>query len=302
MTGPAFSIHPATRIGHVHLTVADLDRQIAFYQQVIGLQLHWREGRRAGLGAGRTDLLRLTEDPLARRARGTTGLYHFAILLPSRRELARALSRLFSLQVPNYPTDHVMTETTYLDDAEGNGIELYADTPERGTWSFSGDSFQVVDAEGVVRSGREPLDVARVLRELEPGARLDQPMPEATTIGHVHLHVADLAEANRFYCELLGFEIQGMSRAMGASFVSAGGYHHHLGLNTWVGAGAPPPPPDALGLRYFEVVLPDQAELDRLVQRVREAGLAPDENESGVLIRDPSRNGVLLGVGSNPVG
>ncbi|MGH2619599.1 MAG: VOC family protein, partial [Anaerolineales bacterium] len=209
MAETAFVIHPATRIGHVHLTVADLDRQIVFYQQVIGFQLHWREGERAGLGAGRTDLLRLTEDRRARRVRGTTGLYHFAILLPSRRELARALGRLFSLGYPNYPTDHVMTATTYLDDTEGNGIELYGDTPERGSWSFSGDSFQVVDAEGVVRSGREPLDVERLLGELEPDDRLDQPMPEATSIGHVHLHVADLGEANRFYCDLLGFEIQG---------------------------------------------------------------------------------------------
>ena len=299
MAHSAFVIHPATRIGHVHLTVADLDRQIAFYRQVIGFQLHWREGPRAGLGAGRTDLLRLTEDRRARRARGTTGLYHFAILLPSRRELARALARLFSLRIPNYPTDHVMTETTYLDDAEGNGIELYADTPERGTWSFSGDSFQVVDAQGAVRSGREPLDVAGLLRELGPDDPLDQPMPEATTIGHVHLHIADLVEANRFYRDLLGFAVQGMSTAMGASFVSAGGYHHHIGLNTWVGAGAPPPPPGALGLRYFEVVLPDQAELGRLVERVKQAGLDVETIEASLLIRDPSRNGVLLAAGSD---
>jgi len=302
LTETAFVIHPATRIGHVHLTVGDLDRQIAFYQEKIGFKVHWREDRQAGLGAGRADLLRLTEDPRARRVRGTTGLYHFAILLPSRRELARALARLFSQRYPNYPTDHVMTETTYLDDAEGNGIELYADTPERGTWSFAGDSFQVVDAQGVVRSGRDPLDVERLLQELEPGDRLDQPMPEATTIGHVHLHVADIAEANRFYCDLLGFGVQGMSPAMGASFVSAGGYHHHIGLNTWVGVGAPPPSPDALGLRYFEIVLPDQAELSRLEERVQQAGLDPEETEAGMLILDPSRNGVLLAVGSNPPG
>lgn len=298
LTETAFVIHPATRIGHVHLTVADLDRQIAFYQEKIGFKLHWRKSERAGLGAGRADLLRLTEDPRARRVRGTTGLYHFAILLPSRRELARALARLLSLRYPNYPTDHVMTETTYLDDAEGNGIELYADTPERGSWSFTGDSFQVVDAQGVVRSGRDPLDVERLLRELEPDDRLDQPMPEATTIGHVHLHVADIAEANRFFCDLLGFEVQGMSPGMGASFISAGGYHHHIGLNTWVGVGAPPPSPDALGLRYFEIVLPDQAELTRLVGRVRAANRDTEDIEAGVLIRDPSRNGVLLAAGT----
>src|SRR5688500_6532272 len=118
------AIHPATRMRTVHLTVADLERQIGFYQQVIGLMLHWREGAAAGLGVGGEDLLRLTEVPGARRYRGTTGMYHFAILLPTRRELARAVARLFSLRYPNYPTDHVMTKTTYLDDPEGNNIEL----------------------------------------------------------------------------------------------------------------------------------------------------------------------------------
>ena len=127
-----FLIHPATRLGHVSLTVADLARQIDFYQTHLGFQLHWREGVAAGLGAGGEDLLRLTERRDARRTRGTTGLYHFAVLLPSRRELARALARLFSLRYENYPTDHIMTQTTYLDDPEGNGIELYADTPEEG--------------------------------------------------------------------------------------------------------------------------------------------------------------------------
>jgi catechol 2,3-dioxygenase len=294
MSDGRFVIHPSTRIGSVHLTVADLDRQIGFYREWIGFQLHWQEGNRAGLGTGGEDLLQLTQEAEARRIRGTTGLYHFAILLPGRRELARALARLIARRYPNYPTDHVMTETTYLDDPEGNGIELYADTPQRGTWSFTADSFQVIDAQGVVRSGREPLDVEGLLRELRPDDRLDQAMPPDTTIGHVHLHVADLAEANRFYCDLLGFEIQGMSEAMGASFVSAGGYHHHIGLNTWLGRGAPSPAPEALGLRHFTIRLPDAAELERVAARVRAAGVERDSTERGLLLHDPSRNGVLL--------
>ena len=118
-----FSIHPATRPGHVSLTVADLDRQVEFYRGVIGLKLHWREDAAAGLGVGNDDLLRLTEARSARRYRGTTGIYHFAILLPNRRELARAIGRLFSLRCLNYPTDHIMTKTTYLDDPEGNNRE-----------------------------------------------------------------------------------------------------------------------------------------------------------------------------------
>ena len=122
-------IHPDSRIGHVHLTVADLERQIEFYRNVVGFELRWREGETAGLGAGQADLLRMTEDSGPSRVRGTTGLYHFAILYPNRRELARSVARLFELRYPNYPTDHLMTETTYLDDPEGNGIELYTDTP-----------------------------------------------------------------------------------------------------------------------------------------------------------------------------
>ena len=130
-TKTEFSIHPATKIGVVSLRVANLDNQLTFYQQVLGFQLHWREGNKAGLGAGGADLLRLTEEPNLKRYRGVTGLYHFAVLFPNRRELARAIARLIALQYPNYPTDHIMTKTTYLDDLEGNGIARSAILPQR---------------------------------------------------------------------------------------------------------------------------------------------------------------------------
>ncbi len=289
-----FVIHPDTRIGHVHLTVANLDRQIEFYQSVVGFKLHWREGETAGLGAGQADMLRLTEDSGSSRVRGTTGLYHFAILYPNRRELARSVARLFDLRYPNYPTDHLMTETTYLDDPEGNGIELYTDTPERGRWDMSDDGFAAVDADGNPHSGREPLDVEALLQHLRPGDALDQSAPEGTVIGHDHLHVADIAEANHFYHGQLGFDIQGLSNSIGVSFVSAGGYHHHIGLNIWLGQGAPASADDALGLRYFSIVVPDAAELERLSDRLGQATLPFEKNEAGVLARDPSRNGVLL--------
>jgi len=294
----AFTIHPMTRMGCVHFTVADLERQITFYREVVGLGLHWRRGATAGLGAGEADLLRLTELPGVRRVRGATGLYHFAILLPNRKELARVLGRLFSLRYPNYPTDHVMTETTYLEDPEGNGIEIYVDTPEDGTFAIVDGNFIARDASGVLRSGRDALDVEALLAELGPGDRLEAPMPAATTIGHVHLHVSQLDPAVAFYRDLLGFEDKGISSRLGAAFVSAGGYHHHIGLNTWLGAGAPPPPPDSLGLRYFTIVLPHQAELDRLVGRLQQAGIPVEPVEAGVLTRDPSRNGMLLALPS----
>jgi len=287
-------IHPATRIGYVHLTVADLERQIEFYERLVGFQKHWREGDQAGLGVGGADLLRLTEDQTALRMPGTTGLYHFAVLFPERRELARAIARLSQLGYLNYPTDHLLTETTYFDDPEGNGIELYFDTPERGIWSFEGGSFGAVDADGNPHSGREPLDVENLLRELGPDDRLDQPAPEETSIGHVHLHVADIEQANRFYHDLLGFDIQGVSRSVGLSFVSAGGYHHHIGLNIWLGQGAPVPPEGSLGLRYFEVRLPNEQELQRMTERLSQAGAPFESVAEGILVPDPSRNGVML--------
>lgn len=291
---PALSIHPDTRIGTVHLTVADLERQLSFYQEVLGLQLHWREGGAAGLGAGNGDLLRLTENRDARRFRGTTGLYHFAILLPDRRELARAVARLFSLRYPNYPTDHIMTKTTYLDDPEGQNIELYTDTPEDGSFGFINGNFVARRADGSPSDGREPLDVEALFRLLTAEDSLDQPMPPGTIMGHVHLYVADLDATQRFYHAVLGFGNMGLDRSVRMGMVSAGGYHHHVGFNTWVGERVPPPPPDSLGLRYFTVALPDESELDRVVGRVQGAGLMTDQQEDGILVRDPSRNGVLL--------
>ena len=288
------SIHPATRLGHVHLVVANLGQQITFYETLTGFTLHWREGSGAGLGAGGEDLLRLTEQPDAPRPRRTTGLYHYAVLLPHRRDLARAIARLFSGDYPNYPTDHVMTETTYLSDPEGNGIEIYVDTPEDGTWGVADGTFAVWDRNGVRRSGRDPLDLGELMRHLPAGDALDVPVPQETKIGHVHLHVANIAEAVRFYHEVLGFDVQTSMPATGAAFVSAGGYHHHIGLNTWVGEGAPPPPPGALGLRSFTVVLPHRAELDRLIDQVRGAGIAVEQTPQGVLVRDPSQNGLIL--------
>jgi catechol 2,3-dioxygenase len=289
-----FSIHPATRPGHVHLTVANLDPQIEFYQHVLGLRLHWREGATAGLGAGRHDLVRLTEVRGAKRYRGTTGLYHLAILLPSRRELARAIGRLFELRYRNYPTDHIMTKTTYLDDPEGQNIELYTDTPEDGTMDFSNGVAVTRRADGTLSDGREPLDVDALFKTLSPGDRLDQPMPPETRMGHYHLYVADLDGAMHFYHDLIGFDDMGIARDFRMGVVSAGRYHHHIGFNTWVGEGAPPPPSDALGLRYFTFVLPDKDELERVVEHVKQAGIRTEETEEGILLRDPSRNAIVL--------
>ncbi len=287
-------IHPKTHIGYVSLTVANLDLQLEFYEKVIGLHVQRRDEESAQMGVGDTQLLELVQVSAARRRRGTTGLYHLAILLPNRRELARVIGRLFALRYRNYPTDHIMTKTTYLDDPEGNGIELYAESPEDGTWSLAGGEYITRRADGSLSDGREPLDVEALLKHLQEGDRLDAPMPPETRIGHVHLHVRNVEEAVNFYHGVLGFDVMGIAQAFRMAFVSAGGYHHHIGLNTWQGEGAPAPAPDSLGLRYFSVVLPDRGELERVLQRVRDAGLPIEETDAGPVVRDPSQNGVLL--------
>lgn len=295
-TKTEFSIHPATKIGTVSLRVTDLENQLTFYQQALGFQLHWREGKRAGLGAGGADLLRLTEEPDLKRYRGVTGLYHFAVLFPNRRELARAMARLIVLKYPNYPTDHIMTKTTYLDDPEGNGIELYTESPEDGTWTMANGVFETRRADGSLSDGREPLDVEALLKHLKEEDRLDMPIPPETRVGHIHLHVRDIDEAVEFYHGVLGFDVMGVAKSFRAAFVSAGGYHHHIGLNTWQGEGAPPPPADAAGLRHFTVELPNQKALDEVTARVNQAGLPANQTEEGLLLYDPSQNGVVLTV------
>jgi catechol 2,3-dioxygenase len=295
-TKTEFSINPATRVGTVSLNVASLENQLAFYQQVLGFQLHWRDGNKAGLGAGGADLLRLVEQPDFKRYGQVTGLYHFAILFPDRRELARAIARLFVLKYPNYPTDHIMTKTTYLDDPEGNGIELYTESPEDGTWTLTNGIYETRRADGSLSDGREPLDVNALLSHLKEDDRLDVSIPPETRMGHIHLHVRNIQEAVDFYHGILGFDVMGIAKAFRMAFVSAGGYHHHIGLNTWQGEGAPPPPADALGLRYFTVELPDQNALDEVVARVEKAGIPANQTEDGLLLYDPSQNGVVLKV------
>jgi catechol 2,3-dioxygenase len=298
-TKTEFFIHPATRIGTVYLRVADLENQIAFYQQVLGFQVHWREENKAGLGAGGADLLQLTEEPNLRKYRGVTGLYHFAVLFPNRRELARVIARLIALKYANYPTDHIMTKTTYLDDPEGNGIELYCESPEDGTWTLANGQYITRRADGSLSDGREPLDVNALLTHLKDDDRLDVPIPPETRMGHIHLHVRDIDETVDFYHGVIGFDVMGVVKSIRMAFVSAGGYHHHIGLNTWQGEGAPPPPPDAAGLRYFAVELPDQKALDEVIARVEQAGISANQTEEGLLVYDPSQNGVILRLAKN---
>jgi catechol 2,3-dioxygenase len=209
-----------------------------------------------------------------------TGLYHFAILVPSRRDLARALRRLVAADtVMQGAADHGVSEALYLADSDGNGIEIYRDRP-RTEWPY---------AAGQLRMGADPLDLDGLLAEARSGNGAG--LAAGTVIGHVHLHVSRLAEAERFYVGVLGFDL--MQRyGPSALFVSAGGYHHHIGLNTWAGVGAPPPPPGAIGLRHFDVLLPDAAALLDVEQRLTAEALPIEPAADGFIVRDPSRNAI----------
>src|SRR6185503_13687379 len=272
---------PETRLGAVELTVTDLGRSVPFYQDAIGLKLHRAEDGRAVLGAGGEDLLVLVEEPEARRAGRHAGLYHFALLHPSRLELARAALRLAATQTPiQGASDHGISEAIYLPDPDGNGIELAADRP-REQWP----------ADLGYQNGPAPLDFPALVGTIEG----EQPTPrvgEGLRMGHLHLHVGDIDEGLRFYRDLLGFEQQ--ANLGTAAFVSAGGYHHHLGFNVWNGEGVGAPPEHTAGLRSWTVELPAD-DLARLRARLDDAGVAVEPREDGgFLVRDPWETAVAF--------
>jgi catechol 2,3-dioxygenase len=274
---------PETRLGAVELTVTDLDRSVSFYENAIGLRTHRRDDGIAALGADGEDLLVLVEDPDARPAGRHAGLYHFALLHPSRRELARAAARLAATRTPiQGASDHGISEAIYLPDPDGNGIELAADRP-KGEWPDL----------SVMSGGPDPLDLNGLLESVadeEPQASVDP----ATTMGHVHLHVGDLDGSTRFYRDVVGFDV--MTHLPSAVFVAAGGYHHHVGFNTWRGPGVPPAPDGVVGLRHVTVVLRDGRELEALQKRAETAGVAFEESAEGPILRDPSGNALVFRV------
>ncbi|MGH2520897.1 MAG: VOC family protein [Anaerolineales bacterium] len=287
-------IHPATRLGAVDYTVADLGRQSNFYQERLGFELHWREGRSAGLGAGDHDLLRLTEMPGARPVRGTTGLYHTAFLFPTRLALAQVIRNIAETRTPvQGGSNHGAHLALYLDDAEGNGIELAWDFP-REVWAPLMAKMRQGDVEALLRTMRQPLDIEALLAEAQSAPTAWTGLPAGSRVGHVHLYVADLEATARFYHDVLGFGTVFNLPEMGAAFFSAGGYHHHIGANTWRGVGLPPAPPEATGLRYFTIVMPNQDELDRLLERLKQAGLSQAPSADGLLVRDPAQIGIRL--------
>ena len=277
-------IHPDTDLGYVSLTVTEQARSIDFYERSLGFQVQDRDNGTACMGAGGNPLLMLNERPGASLIPRRTGLYHFAILTPSRQALAKSLRNLIDTETSiQGGADHLVSEAIYLTDPDGNGIEIYRDRP-RTDWEFE---------DGQIKMGTEHLDYQSILAELNGDPAPWTGLDADTRLGHMHMHVSDLAEATDFYDNVIGFDFL-LSYMDTASFLSAGGYHHHIGINTWNGVGAPPPPEDSVGLRYFTIQLPGEEELVMLVERLERAQVSYEARDDGIFTRDPSQNGMLF--------
>ena len=269
-----------TRLGPVHLQIADLSRSIEYYELTLGMRLLRRAGSVALLGAhgGDTPLVQLDERAGARPVprRGRLGLFHFAILLPDRASLGCFVRHIGEIGAQVGSADHLVSESLYLQDPDNLGIEVYADRP-RSTWRRVGRQLLMAT---------DPLDVAALAREA--GAARWTGMPAGTVMGHVHLHVGDLPSAATFFCDALGFD-RTVWEYPGALFLAADGYHHHLGTNTWAGSGAPPPAGEEAQLLEWTIELPEHAGLDAVASSlVRANHLAQwEEDRRALVTRDP---------------
>ncbi len=280
-----FRLPDATRLGSVHLDVADLDRSLAYYGEVLGFRILDRSAAQATLGAidGSDPLVILNAVPGARPIpqEGRLGLYHFAILLPDRAALGRFAAHLAKAGIRAGDSDHLVSEALYLRDPDGLGIEVYADRP-RTDWAID-------DRE--VRMDVKPLNRPDLLRAagVEPWAG----MPFGTVIGHVHLRVGDLDQAATFFQQALGLDLMVWSYP-GALFLAAGGYHHHLGVNTWAGLGARAPEAGDARLLEWTILVPSAEDADRAAASIRAAGFEVTPAASGWRVADPWGTVLLL--------
>jgi catechol 2,3-dioxygenase len=290
----ASGIDPATQVGLVALTVADLARSIAFYTRALGCTLLHRSDTDAVLGAGGTPLV------LVRELRGAlpwmtdamTGLYHFAVLVPRRADLGAWLRHYLTLDFPPPGQgDHVVSEALYLRDPDGHGIEVYADRPREG-WRW---------VNGQVQMGGGPVDLRGILAEASGGDEPWPSLPPGTRLGHIHLQVGDIAQAEAFYHGVLGFDV--VARMPTALFVSAGGYHHHIGMNTWHSQGAAPAPADTARMRFFTLELPSDEARRALLARIEAAApvaaqVHPMNGGNAVVFQDPWQNVIVARIGA----
>lgn len=281
-----FHREPNTFVSQVNLKVANLERSVTFYQEVIGLQVLNQTNSTAELTAdGKTVLVSIQQpnDVVSKQGR-TTGLYHFALLLPTRADLGRLLKHFLQVRYPlQGASDHLVSEAIYLADPDGNGIEVYADRPASG-WSWN---------NGEVEMATVALDAESLLAEGEGEAW--NGMPAGTIMGHIHLHVSELQKTEEFYTKGLGFEV--VTRYGGqALFISTGKYHHHIGLNTWNGVGAPPAAENSVGMESYTMVFPSEEQREQILSQLKEMGVAVTEEKGAYITADPSGNRIRLEV------
>ncbi|MFS0857839.1 VOC family protein [Paenibacillus taichungensis] len=281
-----YQIPATTHLGEVSLRISNLDRSIQFYTEVVGLKLLERSDKVATLTAdGKQSLLRLEQltDAVTMPVRSTSGLYHFAILLPDRKSLGLALRNLAESGIEIGQGDHLVSEAFYISDPDQNGIEIYADRA-RDTWKRDADNNYIMSSD--------PVDVESLfaLATNEPW----QGLPAGTVIGHVHFHVRSLEESRRFYTGVLGFDIVGNFANMSALFVSAGGYHHHIGLNIWAGTGAPVNPANATGIDYFTIIYDGKEQLEQAIEQLRQSNTSIEQQGKDWFTIDPQNIRIRL--------
>jgi catechol 2,3-dioxygenase len=276
-----FHQKPNIFVGEVTIKVKNLEASTTFYQNFIGFQVLEKTERKAVLTTnGKTPLLTLEQPAdVIPKAEGKSGLYHFAILLPSRADLSVFLRHLLQTGYPLGAADHYVSEALYLNDPDGNGIEVYRDRPSN-EWKWN---------NGLVDMATEQLDGNGILAESDGEWK---GLPADTLMGHIHLHVGDLKKAEEFYTKGLGFNV--VSYYPQAAFLSTGNYHHHIAINTWQGVGAPTPPENSVGLNWYSLVFPDEAARDKAVTQLQQAG-APIKKEADYYVtNDPSGNQIRL--------
>lgn len=285
-----------TALGPVHLAVTDRDKALAIWREVVGLDLIRESGSELSLGVGGKPLIVLHTDAVRPVGQRTIGLYHVAIHVPARADLAQFAVRALQRRVSISPTDHLVSEAIYLWDLDGNGIEITFETPWRGTLGDPEAGSYATTTDGQPHSGREPIDMDDLLGELGEHPVLAARMPEGTRIGHVHLHVNDLHQAMNFYRDGLGFGGLFIIRSFGMGDVGLGYMPHTIAFNIWAGPNAALPPAGSAGLRWFNITVPDTSSLEAMGARLRVIGATFTEEKNRLEVRDPSGNLVVVTV------
>ena len=272
-------------VGAVHLATSNFTEQVRFYTFSLGLKVISQEEVMIRLGAGKEPLIGLEWDPAAFHEEGTTGLYHVAIRLPNRLELARVVAHLAENGNDFVGVaDHGVSESFYLTDYDGNGLELYADRPAA-DWPR--------DSLGGLKMGTDPLDIDNLIGEIGAETPSWAGIAAGTDIGHVHLTVNDLKAAEEFYTKVIGLE-ETQRLPSGAIFFSSGNYHHQVAVNNWLGENAPNRVEEAEGMRWFELVAKDKKTTEGIRSRSEKGRGAVEEKAGGFLLHDPAGNGVVV--------